>query len=194
MILAYLILGHLLGDFVFQPSSLVHWKMSSKKGVFVHILIHFLISILILLPLILEGYISFMFVAFFISGVHFFVDQAKISYDLKHDKKVKAFVIDQMLHLLAILLVYFFVLSRIEISLPETYFYLIYGDIRLISFIEVLVFVTSVIEIFRFQREREKNRDAKLKMHTREMLKRVFVFTLIYLLFIVLAVYGYGVK
>lgn len=191
MILGYFILAHLLGDFVFQPGSLVLWKSRSKKGVFLHTLIHFVINILVLLPFLINGYIWLIPAAAIISFVHFCLDQAKINYNLTHDQKVLPFVIDQLLHLLTILLVYFFI-AEIPLTLPENTFYLVYSDIRIIIFLSFLILVSSVIEIFRYEKEREKNKNAKLKMNAKKMQTRIIVVTLIYALFMFLSFYARG--
>lgn len=190
MILSYLILTHLLGDFVLQPSKLVHWKMRSHKGTLVHSLIHFFIGIILLLPFILNGYTWLITIVFTISLIHFFIDQAKISYSLRHDEKVRPFIIDQMMHLLAIMIVYFF-LNQIPFVLPENDFTLIYTDLKIINFFSFLVFVSSVIEIYNFQKKREKNGAVRLKFNKIEMVKRMLVFTIVYGLFTILSIYSY---
>jgi hypothetical protein len=106
MILLYLILSHLIGDFVLQPNKLVHWKIKSKKGAFVHVLIHFIVNLLIFLPFLIKGYLWLIVVFFFMSFIHFWIDEVKIKYDLKYDKKVKAFILDQFLHLLIVFIAY----------------------------------------------------------------------------------------
>lgn len=191
MILSYFILAHLLGDFIFQPTRLVLWKIKSNKGVFVHALIHFFTNLLILFPIIINGYFWLVYIVFGISFLHFWIDKEKINYDLKHDKRVKPFIIDQLLHLLTILLAYFFI-SNIKFILPDTTFYQIYSDIKIISFISFLVFFTAVIEIFSLQRQREKNIHAHLKIRTEKVLLRVIVFTSIYALLMFLAFYASG--
>lgn len=190
MILSYLILTHLLGDFVLQPSKLVHWKMRSYKGTLVHSLIHFFIGIVLLLPFIFNGYAWLIAIVFTISLIHFFIDQAKISYSLKHDEKVRPFIIDQMLHLLTIMLVNFF-LGNMEFTLPENQFTLIYSDLKIINFFSFLVFGGSVIEIYNFQKNREKNTKAQLKFNKIEMVKRMLAFTMVYGFFTILSIYSY---
>ena len=189
MILGYLILAHLLADFVLQPSKLVLWKIRSKYGVFVHVLVHFVINIIVLLPFILNGYYWPIAAAFVICFAHFWIDQAKISYDLSHDKKVMAFLTDQLIHLLTIMLVYFFV-QNLALSLPVSGFYSIYSDIRIVIFFSFLILCSSAVEIYHFQKVREKKRDAMLKLHPRNIALRIFVFTLIYILFMILSYYA----
>lgn len=191
MLLVYLILAHLLADFIFQPTKLVLWKIESKKGVFVHVLIHFLTTSLILLPFIILGNYWILIVAFVIAFFHFWIDQTKISYDLKHDNKVVPFIIDQLLHLLTILLCYFFT-QDLPLAIPETAFYSIYSNIQIIIFLISIIFVSTVIEIYYFQKQREKNKNARLKINPDRMLTRVITLTLIYILFISLSFYARG--
>ncbi len=163
--------------------------MKSRRGVFVHVLIHLLVGILILAPIMINGYLWLIYVLLGINFLHFWIDEAKISYDLKHDKQVKSFLIDQLLHLLTILLAYFFV-SHLLITLPNAQFYNIYTDIRIIGFASFLVFSSTVIEVFRFQSVREKHKKAKLRIKLEKILNRLIVFTLIYGLLTFLAFYA----
>ena len=188
MILGYLILAHLLGDFVLQPNKLVLWKIKSKIGILVHALVHFCINILVLLPFIIKGAFWLIPSALFISVIHFSIDQTKINYDLKHDKKVLPFLIDQLLHLLTILIAYFF-LGKIELNIPKTQFYEIYTNIRIVIFLSLIILATTVVEIYRFQKQRERNRNATIKLNSDKMLNRLIVLTLVYALFMALSFY-----
>lgn len=189
MLLGYLILAHLLADFIFQPTKLVLWKIESKKGVFVHVMIHFLTTTLILSPFIVNGHYWLIAIAFVIAFFHFWIDQTKISYDLKHDNKVVPFIVDQLLHLLTILLCYFFTQDKI-LAVPETAFYGIYSNIQIIGFLVSVIFVSNVIEIYYFQKKREKNKNAKLKINPDKVLTRIITLALIYILFISLSFYA----
>ncbi len=191
MILPYLILSHLLGDFLLQPTKLVLWKMKSIKGLFTHASIHFLIGILILLPFIINGHFWLIGVIFLISFVHFWIDLSKINYDLKHDKKVAPFLIDQLLHFLTILVVYFFI-KDFKLVLPNTKFHQIYTDINIIIFFAFLILISVFIEILYFQKTREYSKNAKLKMYSRKMMTRVIIFTIIYIAFILIGFYVQG--
>lgn len=191
MLLGYLILAHLLGDFVFQPNKLVNWKIKSKWGILVHVLIHFIINLIILAPFLVNGYYWLILLAFSLCFAHFWIDRIKISYDLKHDKKVAPFLLDQLMHLFVILLA-FYLTRNINLALPDTQFYKIYEDIRPIILATFLILSSTVIEIYRFQLEREKKGKAVFKIHTREMLIRVVAVTLIYAVFMVLSFYARG--
>lgn len=186
MLLSYLILGHLLGDFIFQPTRLVMWKRESKWGVFVHVLVHFLINLVILAPFIYQGYYSLLIIPFFLSFCHFFIDQTKINYDLRHDDKVRPFVFDQILHLFTIFIIYIF-FSHLQIELPANAFYEYYTNIHIINFLSFIVFASTAIEAYRYQIERERNKNAKYKLHLQQMAQRISVFTAIYIILMILA-------
>jgi hypothetical protein len=186
--LLYLIFAHLLGDFILQPSKLVLWKSKSIKGTFVHASIHFLVTILVLLPFIINGYTELIFVALGVAFVHFWIDEAKINYDLKHDKKVYPFLVDQFMHLITITAAYFLIAST-SFELPSGIFYSIYGESKLIMFLAFLVILTTVIEIFHFQREREKNKFIKMKINSEKMMSRIIIFSILYSIFLGLNFY-----
>jgi hypothetical protein len=189
MILGYLVLAHLLADFIFQPSKLVIWKIRSKYGVLVHVLVHFVMNLIVLSPFIANGYYWPIGASFMVCFAHFWIDQAKINYDLKHDKKVLAFLIDQLMHLLVMMIVYFFV-QNLSLSLPAGDFYSIYSDIRVIIFFSFLILCSSAVEIYHFQKVRERKHDATLRLHPRNIALRIFVFTLVYILFMVLSYFA----
>lgn len=191
MLLGYLILAHLLGDFIFQPNKLVLLKSKSQLGIFIHVLIHFVITVLILLPFVVNGYYWLVAVAFAVSFVHFFIDSFKINYDLNHDKKVGPFLIDQLMHLLTMMVAYFFV-QNIPLSLPQNAFNVVYTDIRVIIFLSFVILCSTVVDIYHFQSLREKKHNATLKIDSVKMWQRILVFTLVYALFIILSFYARG--
>jgi len=188
MLLGYLIFSHLLGDFVFQTERLVLYKMRSIKGILLHVLIHFMVGNIVLLPFILNGYDWLIGVNFGICFFHFWIDYAKINYDLKHDKKVKPFVLDQLLHFFTILVAYFFT-SNITLNLPNTPSYKIYTNINIIIFLSFFVFLSTAIEAYRYQILREKDANVRFKPNPKKILIRISIFTTLYLLFMLLAFY-----
>ena len=189
MLLGYLIFSHLLGDFVFQPEKLVLYKMKNIRGVLIHVLIHFIVGNIILLPFIVNGYEWLVIINLGICFAHFWIDQAKISYDLKHDNKVQPFVIDQLLHLLTILIAYFLV-SEVPMVLPEVWGHQVYTNINIIIFLSFFIFLSTAIETYRYQILREKDKSAKFKPNPKNILVRISVFSTIYLLFMFLAIYA----
>ncbi len=153
MTLAYLVLAHLMSDFLLQPTKLVVWKIKSKKGTFIHSLIHTIVTLIILIPFLINGYYQLIYVVLGINFVHFWIDEAKINYALKHDNKVKPFIIDQIIHLFTIVIAFLFV-RNIDFNLPDTQFYQIYTDPKTITIVMVLVLAVTIIGIFRIRKKR----------------------------------------
>ena len=185
MIFGYLVLAHLIADFILQPTKLVKWKMKSVWGTLIHVSIHFTVNLILLLPIILNGYLWLILIILGICTIHFFIDLAKINYALRHDQKVHPFILDQLLHLLTILVADFF-LSTHTFILPAKTFYQIYTNTNLIIFLSFLVVVTTVIDVFNFQKRRERNSKARLKFSSTQILTRIIVFTIIYSFFLLL--------
>lgn len=104
MIFTNLILAHLLGDFILQPSSWVAAK-EVKKGrsiyLYFHVLIHTLLALLFLWDL------NLWWIALIIGITHFFIDLAKLTFQTPKTKRIW-FFIDQFLHVLVITVVSFF--------------------------------------------------------------------------------------
>jgi hypothetical protein len=171
MILGYLVLAHLLGDFVFQPSKLVIWKISSKWGILVHCIVHFILLALLFAPFLLSGDLHFLTAILFVTACHFFIDNAKISYDLRHNNKVGPFLIDQLLHFIAIALAASF-LEKSTPAAPSLNY--------LTVFLCSVIIVGPVVEVFRYQKMRSRNAKAKFQPNVRNMFTRLVIFTLIY--------------
>lgn len=188
MILGYLIFAHLLGDFIFQPSRLVTWKISSKWGILVHSLIHLALLTLAFLPYLLNKNFTLLIALAFVAVCHFFIDQGKINYDLKHDNKVAPFLIDQLLHLITIAIAASFIMKSVT-PLPRGHYYELYSDPRLVIFLSALVCVSTVMEVFYYQKKRQKNPGSKFHPNFRHMLIRTLIFTLGYALLLALVPY-----
>lgn len=98
MIFIQLILAHLLGDFILQPNSWVAEKENKKlksKYLYLHILIHTVLSFIFLWNL------ELWWVAVLVGISHFIIDAAKLSFQTVKNKK-NWFFIDQALHIVVI--------------------------------------------------------------------------------------------
>lgn len=98
MIFTKLILAHLLGDFILQPNSWVAEKESKKlksKYLYLHVLIHTVLSFIFLWDL------QLWWVAVLVGVSHFIIDAAKLSFQTIKNKK-SWFFIDQTLHIIVI--------------------------------------------------------------------------------------------
>lgn len=180
MIFGYLIFAHLLGDFFFQPISLVHWKKKSFKGGFVHLIIHFIVTLVVLLPIILNGGYWLIWVIFLMAFTHYFIDQNKINTQKEGNKRVKSFIIDQISHVLVIFAI-FLLVKDFHYTLPKGNFYAFYQDPRLIIYFILIILVTSFWEILKFQFQKEKNIKAGLVLNIQHMTNRIIALSLAYI-------------
>lgn len=111
LILLQLLLAHIITDFVLQPTKFILQKRK-KKGKSGFLYVHSFIA----------GFLTFVFlmrlewwyIAVFISIAHFFTDLWK----LHKGDTLKLFVIDQLLHVLAILVAWLFLTSNFENVVP----------------------------------------------------------------------------
>lgn len=94
-----LILAHLVGDFILQPSQWVVHKQAHKirsKYLYLHVLLHFLLYMVLLWDL------SLWKMAAVIAVGHYVIDLLKLYTDAFFKNKGVPFFIDQVLHLLLI--------------------------------------------------------------------------------------------
>ena len=103
IILIKLLLAHFIGDFLLQPKSWVKDKEAKKaKSIYLyaHILIHGLLISLMLWN------INHWRLALLLSVVHGIVDMIKL-YNQKENNKSKWFIIDQIVHIISIIILWF---------------------------------------------------------------------------------------
>jgi hypothetical protein len=101
IIIVKLLLAHLLGDFLLQPNSWVLDKETKKhksKYLYIHTFLHLILAWLFV------GEITFGWFALALAIAHGFIDFLKIQFQKKKTKR-NWFVIDQMLHLITIILI-----------------------------------------------------------------------------------------
>ncbi|MFA6862820.1 MAG: DUF3307 domain-containing protein [Dysgonamonadaceae bacterium] len=102
IILVKLILAHLAGDFLLQSKSWVIDKEANKAKsikLYLHTLLHGVLVILVLWN------INYWLIALILMFTHLIVDSLKI-YLQKENTKTRWFIIDQLLHLLSIVVVW----------------------------------------------------------------------------------------
>lgn len=174
IILIKLIIAHFIGDFLLQPKSWVEEKENSKaKSVklYLHILIHGLLVLFVL-----WGYNHWL-LALFLMVSHGIIDVMKL-YAQKESNKSKWFLIDQVLHLISILGLWFFLFK------PELNFIPWYENTNFWVYSAALLFITIVSGIV--MRELMSNWSKALNDSNEEslnnagkyigMLERLFVF------------------
>lgn len=102
-----LLLAHLLGDFILQPSSWVRDKEQKKQysiKLYLHGLIHFGLVIVIVQQ------VNFIWIAALIAISHILIDLAKLYLQRKKNARMY-FLADQFLHLAVLLIVVYFIVD-----------------------------------------------------------------------------------
>lgn len=182
-ILSYLIIGHLVGDFLLQPSRLIAWKERSLLGTFIHCMIHWATYLFLLMPVIL----SFSNNIFLLTGIivlaHFIIDTSKLHYDKHHKNRVRPFLIDQLLHLITIFTV-FLLFRPLEFTFPDHFGYTIYTSFTLQSFLILTMLFALAYPIYQYQKQLEQKKTTKLKLSPSSMLTRFLVIFSIYFIWL----------
>ncbi len=117
-LLLLLVIGHIIADFYVQRQSWIECRDTyhfKSKGLFLHVLSHFLLMLIVLF---IAGYFTFfsVLVAFLVAISHYFIDVWKSYQKLK----LRYFLIDQILHLLVLLLAWI-LLSQFSLVQIEKY-------------------------------------------------------------------------
>jgi len=186
MIFLNLLLAHLLGDFVFQPHKLIAWKFKSWKGMVLHAFIHFVANLVVFVVFLRDVRVWFVLAG--IAVLHFIVDYFKILKEKKGKHFLAYFFIDQAVHIAIILAA-----TAILMSFGLVWTPMILGTVNAEMFlwigINMLIILTSVLEIVIFQMHRVKDRTILFLPNYKAMIQRAVIFSLVYVLFLVLAVY-----
>lgn len=105
MLFIKLLLAHLLGDFVLQPDSWVREKEQKKyksTKLYIHGLVHFVLVV------ILTWQLSMVLIALLIAAIHIIIDAMKLELQNGETKRIWFFV-DQLLHIVVLVLVVWFI-------------------------------------------------------------------------------------
>ncbi len=130
IVLAQLLLAHLLGDFLLQPTSGVQQKEVKKwrsPFLYLHAVIHFGLIMLI------TWHTSMWLPAIIIAGTHLLIDGAKLQFQQEQTRTIW-FIVDQALHLLVIVLVWLLMMEpEVEVSFPldPDFWYVLTGAVFL---------------------------------------------------------------
>ncbi|MBN1495088.1 DUF3307 domain-containing protein [Candidatus Peregrinibacteria bacterium] len=169
MITAYLLVSHLISDFILQPASLVRWKMTSYRGTLFHVFIFILVSLAVLFPFIYNYEIWI--VIFLIGIVHFFTDQAKINIELKNDPSDIPFIADQGIHYLSLVIGGYF-LDSFRLVKTEGWFGAEhYNNMYFWIILLCVIYAGYLLKIALIHKTREK------------VLHKIIIFTFIYLIY-----------
>jgi hypothetical protein len=177
MILIKLLLAHFLGDFLLQPQSWVKDKENRKiksPKFYLHITIHGLLVLIVLMD------INFWPLALILAFSHGIIDILKL-YAQKKTNKPKWFLIDQLLHILSIILLWIVFFSpEIDLSLWLNNESIWIYTIALLFLTQVSGIVIQVL-MSKWSKSIDKNDEASLDNAGKYIgiLERLFVFTFV---------------
>ncbi|HBB02363.1 MAG: hypothetical protein US89_C0010G0014 [Candidatus Peregrinibacteria bacterium GW2011_GWF2_38_29] len=184
MVILYLILAHLIADFMLQPSKLVKWKSESVYGVIAHAGIHVIITLLLILP-----YLNFatVGVVILLGVVHGFIDRTKIDISLKSDsdKFVRYFILDQLVHFVIIILAGLAISSLTSGEIICNFIPSIYSDPYFVIFLILGVFLSYTMEIYNYTVLMQHQAFGKAKFHYGNMILRILALAIVYAIFVV---------
>ncbi|CAM4260988.1 DUF3307 domain-containing protein [Gillisia limnaea] len=112
LILLQLFLAHLLTDFVLQPTRWIQHKRK-HRGKSYYLIIHALIAGMLTYLFLQE--LKWWYVAFFISITHYLIDLWKVN---KLNDNLKYFLLDQLFHLIIILVAWLYLIQGFGMVLP----------------------------------------------------------------------------
>lgn len=192
MIIISLLIAHLLADFFLQPTTLIKWKLRSNKGVFFHVIIFALISLLFLFQYL--GFYQTWITVLLITLAHFFIDKLKILFEKKQKVFPLSFLLDQFLHLLTLIIGGIYLSS----SIPQvTSFWLnteIISNFNVGMLLFVLVYLSYVLDIIFIQDKniyKHISMKNDLKFLYTKTATKIGLFSIIYLVFLLVAVIFY---
>lgn len=134
IILIKLIIAHFIGDFLLQPNSWVKAKEEKKKKswkLYIHSLIHGLLVLVILWDF------NLWLLSLLIMISHGIIDVLKL-YTQKEETKSKWFFIDQLLHLICILILWYLFFK------PQINFISCYENASIWIYLAAILFITFV--------------------------------------------------
>jgi hypothetical protein len=190
MIFLDLIIAHLLGDFVFQSNDLIQKKYKTWVGTFQHVCIITLFTVLALMPY-WEHRETWVVVGT-IFGVHFVQDWLKIAYDINFNQKKSTlpFFVDQILHVTLIYFLSPMLEGLAPLALPAWLMLPYANEILAVYAMGVILFsFTYDITLYQFTRQKSK-KPLEYKPDYKGMRSRLGIYTLIYLITVILIVGG----
>jgi hypothetical protein len=187
MPILYLILGHLVADFVLQPFKLVRWKFRSHKAIIIHSLIHLIVYSLLLVPYLPNLTIILTLLA--VSGSHFVIDSLKIDAEKKGKRFPLYFLADQGVHLVTVVAGGWIMASAAPLPFLGDFFLSLYENPYLVFGLILLIFSTYAVEMFKYQFLRQ-TQARPFSPDYLAMLKRAVIFILFYAFFLMLVFYN----
>ncbi|MBU0667757.1 DUF3307 domain-containing protein [Patescibacteria group bacterium] len=190
MIFLYLLLAHLIADFMLQPAALIRWKRQSWLGTAFHIGVHFAVCLVLLLPYMPN--MTVLAAILLISAAHFLIDLAKLFFEERTDRFLLPFLVDQAAHIGTLALGAFLLIDATlnirPVSIVMSFFTWLYTDFTFVVGACLLLLITYFYELIIFQLSRKKN--TVFKPNFWAMAQRIIVWGVLFGLYLMLGVYN----
>ena len=163
MILIKLFLAHILTDFVFQPSSWIENKKKFKFHFWLHSFLAGFLTYILLADWTCLG------VSFFIMVTHAIIDAVKIkvSENKTEEQKRILFFIDQLFHLIILLIVWLYLIDAYDKIIP--FIVTVFNDNKILPVLVAFILITTPVGIIigkitePFRKELGNNNDSLTK-------------------------------
>ena len=173
IIFVKLLLAHLIGDFILQPTSWVLHKenrLHRSPYLYLHTLLHGVLAFIII------GETDFFGYAFALALLHGFIDYLKLRFQKKKTKRTW-FVVDQFLHLLVLIAISFtYNNQKIDFSFMDSQFWIMVTALVLLTK-PTSIIIKNVISIWTPESKSDKQDDSLQNAGNYiGILERLFVF------------------
>lgn len=180
----YLLLAHLIADFLLQPEALVRWKHEKWQGIGLHCLVHFGISLLLLSPYLPS--MNVLIVLVLVAMAHFLIDWIKVYFENRLNRYIVPFIVDQTIHVTVLILAAYMLRGDLLMLQFQPFLWL-YSNPSVVVGLCLLILVTFAYELAVFQVGRKEN--SKYAPHYRRMAARLVIWGVLYGLFLMFGVY-----
>lgn len=175
ILIVKLLLAHLLGDFLLQPNSWVLDKENKKHKsiyLYIHTLLHGILA------WILVGEINFGWFALALALAHGFIDFLKLQFQKRKTKR-NWFIIDQILHLISVLiLVSLYQNLIIDFTIFDNQFWILITGILFLTK-PTSIIIKNIISIWTPESNNKNDNSLENAGNYIGILERLFVFSFI---------------
>lgn len=182
MLFLYLLMAHLVSDYLLQPDNLVEWKNQSKWGLTIHAFIHFLFNTLVLY--VYTGRLAVAALALLLAIFHYTIDLTKAIYDRKNGHHSFSYWADQLVHYVSLLVVTLIAWRFDGVFAGRTIgtgnpFELMFFNPFIISYFSLAIFITLTVEYSSGLYSKKKHRSFSM-LDKKNMIKRLLLVTIVY--------------
>lgn len=174
ILLVKLLLAHLIGDFLLQPTTWVLDK-EAKKHKSIYLYFHILLHGILAFALVFEK--DFLWFALLLAVLHGVIDSFKLQFQTKKTKRFW-FLLDQILHLITIFgIAFFYTNTTIDFNLSGDNFWIVITGIVLLTK-PTSIIIRNIISIWTPEKK-PKNNSLENAGNYIGILERLFIFCFI---------------